>query len=134
MNHSYSKNKSFNVKIAGDKVSLTLLPCTYMKLISVNDALGEGKTLDDVFKKPLHLDVAIVVYCLLDSDSKSIIDNIEMEFTDGVIEMTKPEKLFYLISDTNIHDGDKNYNTMYKALEAHIMACFNYKSKIKKKA
>lgn len=134
MKHSYTKNKTCSIKIAGNKVDLTLLPCTYLKLIEIGEALGEGKSLNDVLNKQKHLDIAIAIYCLLDSKSKKTIDNIDIQIESESLEVNQAEKLFYLISDTNVKDGMVNYTTLLKSLSEHAQASFQYKSKLQKKS
>jgi len=105
------KSKNINVVCGGEVVNLTIVPMTFMKLIEINQALSDhnNNDLNSVLKNPTPLGIAIILYILLDRKSRELIRMIDVEFDFKAEEPSPAQKLFYLLSETNITDGLQNY-------------------------
>lgn len=116
MKNCFVKNKDFSIVCGGKVVNLTIVPLTFMKLIDINSALPQGKDLGSVMQDPAPLDLSIVLYCLLDSESKKRIENIKIDLGGEEVEATSAHKLFYMMCENNVTDGMNNYSTALEAV------------------
>lgn len=132
MKHSVTKSKDLTVVSLGAILNLKIVPLTFMKLIDINEALGEGKTLDKVLVEPTVLDLAIVTYCLLDDKSIEKLEKVEVEINKEQVKPTQAQKLFYIMSANNIADGMDNYSSILKAVVEQLQDSMSQEPKKKR--
>lgn len=116
MKHCLTKSRSVSLMFAGHEQKLTLEPMTFGKLIDIDAALGDGKDLSIVLKQPSPYDLAVITYCLLDDDSKKMIDDADLQINSDSQQTNPTHKLFYLIGESNIAEGLTNYTSLIYAV------------------
>ena len=127
---------------------MTVAPLTYLRMINIDMALGDGKDLSQVLSDPSIMDLTIVAYCMLTKKSKEIVKNIQVEFSgddqDVIDEINEQmgqdcksidpvHKLFYLMCENNVTDGTLNYTEVLKLVSSQIEDSFAQQPIAKKK-
>ena len=123
MKNCIVNSKKINVVCGGEVVTLTIVPMTFLKLIEINQALSDhnNNDLNSVLKNPTPLGIAIILYILLDRKSRELVRLIDVEFDFKTEEPSPAQKLYYLLSETNITDGLQNYAAILEGVTKQVI-------------
>lgn len=132
MKNSLTQSQQISILCSNASVELTFLPMTFMRLIDINLALG-GKDLGEVLQEPTPYDLAAVAYCLLDEESKKVIENAKVEVNDKFEKTNSIHKLFCMMCENNVTDGLTNYTSVLHTIVKQVHNSTTEESAHKKK-
>lgn len=115
-----TKSRKISVLFGDALHSLKLMPMTYRKLEDINMALGDDKDLSSVLQNPSSYDLSIIACCLLDDESKAVVNDARLQINEEDFKTNPAHKLFYLMSENNISDGLTNYTSILQGVTSLV--------------
>lgn len=132
MKHTLSKPVKFTILCSGELIDLHLQPVTFRRLIDITAAL-EGKDLTEVLLDPTPLQIAAIAYCMLNKLDRLRVEDFKIIINDEDVKVNGIQKLYYIVTESNVQEGYTNYTSMIQAVNKNIIDSFPEAAADKKK-